>query len=418
MPNKNCTINHSTQDLRLLFVENDAMSRELVILMIKDYFDTIITAEDGLEGLQKFYEGNIDLIITDISMPNMDGVEMIQNIRENNPTIPIIVFSAYHDPLYLINTMKYNINGYINKPVQLYQVKQEIRKVLKFIRLENKLYESTFILKQYQELIDSYIMSSKINSQGDITAVNQKFCTNTGYTKQEILGKSYRTFQKKNGSKKTFIHIWNTIQNEKKNWQGVLKNRTKTGEEYYVRSSIKPILDTEGNIVEYTALQHNVTASLYPQKHLIDTLKHIKNPLMIRFKIDISNIIDNLFEQEIIRDIKEVDEKLLNLIYHYIHPKYYQKTIFRQAHLEYIMVEENSVYLDDVTTFVEEIQRMQTILFDQYSIIVHTNINFVKENPLVATKHTFEDVKQTKEKFSLASKLLKKGNARENFSTL
>ncbi len=156
MSDKHCTVHNASKDLRLLFVENDASTRELMLLILRDYFDTIITAKDGLEGLHRFYEGNLDLIITDISMPQIDGIEMIQNIRENNPSMPIIVLSAYHDPLYILHTIRYNISGYIIKPAHRHQVQQEINKAVKLIRLENELEESRLRLQSYKEFVKAY----------------------------------------------------------------------------------------------------------------------------------------------------------------------------------------------------------------------------------------------------------------------
>ncbi len=156
MSANNCTVHHFTKDIRLLFVENDASTRALMLLLLQDYFDTIITAQDGLEGLHRFYEGNLDLIITDISMPQMDGVEMIQNIRENNPDIPIIVLSAYHDPLYILHTIRYNISGYIIKPAHRHQVEQEINKAVKLIRLETELEENRLRLESYKEFTKAF----------------------------------------------------------------------------------------------------------------------------------------------------------------------------------------------------------------------------------------------------------------------
>ncbi len=315
MSANNCTVHHFTKDIRLLFVENDASTRELMLLILQDFFDTIIVAKDGLEGLHRFYEGNIDLIITDISMPQMDGIEMIQNIRENNPTISIIVFSAYHDPLYFMSTMQYKLTGYILKPVHIDQVKREIRKAIKLIRFEKELEESRLILHEYQ------------------------------------------AFQKK--------------------------------------------------LVNKEAL---TTSKSTPQ--LINTLKTIANPLIIRFTMNATYIEKELFTQGIIQERQILDERLHTMISNYLHPKYYTDVIFKQAEFEYAVVAENSVYLEDEKKFFQAMCRMQTLFYEQFDVILSVNINCVQEKMPISTLYTQQEVQELKRKVSSINRNFIKENAK------
>jgi CheY-like chemotaxis protein len=80
--------------LTVLYVEDDEMTRELYSLFLSSIVGELITANNGAEGLDAYHKHQPDIIITDIMMPVMDGLEMLKQIRISNTTIPVIVLSA------------------------------------------------------------------------------------------------------------------------------------------------------------------------------------------------------------------------------------------------------------------------------------------------------------------------------------
>ncbi len=108
------------QNVKVLYVEDNKDVREQTLKMLEDLFDDIYTAENGLEALNTFkLVKNFELIITDINMPIMDGIEMSKNIREIDSNIPIIVMSAHHENKILEDIKQYNITQYLFKPINL-----------------------------------------------------------------------------------------------------------------------------------------------------------------------------------------------------------------------------------------------------------------------------------------------------------
>lgn len=105
------------QDISILFVEDDDEVRKNTQYMLKNYFKTIDTANDGLEALDLFYKYHHDIIITDIKMKGMDGIELIHTIREYDKNIPIIIMSAYSDENTLLKVVSSHLFEYIIKPV-------------------------------------------------------------------------------------------------------------------------------------------------------------------------------------------------------------------------------------------------------------------------------------------------------------
>ncbi|MEA3289236.1 MAG: response regulator [Campylobacterota bacterium] len=133
--------------LKLLLVEDDVMSMDQTLRFFSDIFMDVITANNGYEGYEKFKENDIDIVVTDIEMPIMDGLEMCKKIKEIDKDIPIIIISGYNDATYLLETIKMGINGYMVKPANLIQFIDTLSNVVEKIRLKDE-------LEQYKQKLE------------------------------------------------------------------------------------------------------------------------------------------------------------------------------------------------------------------------------------------------------------------------
>jgi EAL domain-containing protein (putative c-di-GMP-specific phosphodiesterase class I)/PleD family two-component response regulator len=149
-----------SQDLRLLYVEDNQEARESTLATLEIFFQDITIAEDGLEGLKLFNENSFDIILTDINMPNMNGIEMIFKIRETDKDITILVLSAHDDNNYFEQTIRAGIDGYLLKPIDLDQFLDLMEKSVNNINrskelldykqnLESKVEEQTQKIKEH-----------------------------------------------------------------------------------------------------------------------------------------------------------------------------------------------------------------------------------------------------------------------------
>ncbi|MEA3498348.1 MAG: response regulator [Campylobacterota bacterium] len=107
-----------TQKLKLLYVEDNDEARESTTIILEEFFDNITIAINGQDGFNKFKQNDIDLIITDINMPNMDGLEMSKQIKTINPTIPIIILTALTNISVLKDAIDIGVDSFINKPLE------------------------------------------------------------------------------------------------------------------------------------------------------------------------------------------------------------------------------------------------------------------------------------------------------------
>ncbi len=104
------------KELKILFVEDEVNISKLLKDALSDYFFSFTVASDGEEGLQKFKSVSPDIVITDIMMPNLDGLEMTKEIKEINEDTPIIVLSAFSDKDKLLKAIDIGITKYFIKP--------------------------------------------------------------------------------------------------------------------------------------------------------------------------------------------------------------------------------------------------------------------------------------------------------------
>lgn len=107
------------ENLKVLFVEDEISIRTNIKDAIGEEFALFETACDGQEGLEKYKALNPDIIITDISMPNLDGLQMINEIRKHSLTIPIIVLSAFSEKEKLFQAIDMSVCKYIVKPLDI-----------------------------------------------------------------------------------------------------------------------------------------------------------------------------------------------------------------------------------------------------------------------------------------------------------
>lgn len=114
---------------KVLYVEDDVHVRTQTRKMLQIYFNEIVEASDGVEGLKAFQKDTFDIVFTDITMPQMDGLSMIEAIRKINKTIPIVIFSAYDTTEYFLKTIKHDVSAYILKPFMFQEVVTALEKV-------------------------------------------------------------------------------------------------------------------------------------------------------------------------------------------------------------------------------------------------------------------------------------------------
>lgn len=101
----------------VLYVEDELDVLKNISTLLSSFFANFYTAADGLSALDLFYSKDIDLLLVDIELPKMNGIELIKQIRETNHDIMVIVISAYTRTDYLLESVELGLSKYIVKPL-------------------------------------------------------------------------------------------------------------------------------------------------------------------------------------------------------------------------------------------------------------------------------------------------------------
>lgn len=252
------------KQVNLLYVEDDQVIRQNLVSIFEKLFKNVFSAEDGSLGLKLFKELKeknrvIDIIISDINMPNMSGLEMLSKIKEVDNSVPFILTTAHNESEYLIEAIKLGVSHYAVKPIKTADVLKQVQDLC-----EARLYEKTVVqkqneLEQYLNIIDKIAMVSKFNLAGMLIATNQIYCDEYNYEEFDTIGKDYNFTKHPDVDSAIYNEIWSTI---KKGdiWKGKLKNISKNNEVRFINSFIFPVFDTfYSKISSYVMIGFSVT---------------------------------------------------------------------------------------------------------------------------------------------------------------
>lgn len=148
---------------KILIIEDESAIRRVLRKIISEENDTyeMFEAEDGLEGLDKVKKEDFDLVLCDIKMPKMDGVEVLQKIKKLKPEIPVVMISGHGDLELAVNTMRLGAFDYISKPPDLNRLLNTVRNALdrKELVVENKRLKKK-VSKKYEMIGDSLVIKN------------------------------------------------------------------------------------------------------------------------------------------------------------------------------------------------------------------------------------------------------------------
>jgi two-component system nitrogen regulation response regulator NtrX len=143
---------------KILIIEDEASIRRVLTKILTEENDTyqVEEAEDGSKGYEKIAQNDYDLVLCDIKMPKMDGVELLQAVKKIKPEIPIVMISGHGDMETAIQTMRLGAFDYISKPPDLNRLLNTVRNALdkKQLVVENKILKK-IVSKNYEMIGES-----------------------------------------------------------------------------------------------------------------------------------------------------------------------------------------------------------------------------------------------------------------------
>lgn len=177
-------LNQYTKNLTILYIEDEEAIRTQMEIMLQQLFFETHSADNGklaFEMYNNYYEKNnkyYDLILSDIAMPQMNGIELSRNILKINPNQHIVIISAYSEKEKLQDLISLGINSYITKPINVYEflevLFEESRQVENHEKNNNKNSEKFKCLEQDYKKLEKEFDIYKENSNKHIDLLTQK----------------------------------------------------------------------------------------------------------------------------------------------------------------------------------------------------------------------------------------------------
>ncbi len=124
-------------NLSLLYVEDDEIIRLNAVEYLSLYFKKVLQAVDGQEALELYERDKPDIIMSDIEMPRMSGLEMAKRIRKKDKAIPIIITTAFTDTHYMLQAIELQLVKYIIKPISSKKLQEALNLLLEHLNINN-----------------------------------------------------------------------------------------------------------------------------------------------------------------------------------------------------------------------------------------------------------------------------------------
>ncbi|TAN42512.1 MAG: response regulator [Nitrospirae bacterium] len=138
--------------LSVLYVEDDPETQKIIADILKRRFSELYLASNGSEGLLAYEQHRPDIVVTDIRMPEMGGIEMAGKIMEINNDARIILTTAHSDTEYLIDAINIGVGQYVLKPIDTNALITAMTKCARTLMLQK---EREILIKQLQEALDT-----------------------------------------------------------------------------------------------------------------------------------------------------------------------------------------------------------------------------------------------------------------------
>ena len=139
----------------ILYVEDEKSIQEGFAKTLTRCAKELYIGSDGKEGLELFKKYQIDIVVSDIKMPIMSGIDMAKEILEINPNIPIIFTTAHSESNMLLQAIELHVDGYLLKPVSIKKLMKKINKISKHIALERINKEQQIKIQEQNEILKS-----------------------------------------------------------------------------------------------------------------------------------------------------------------------------------------------------------------------------------------------------------------------
>ena len=314
--------------LNILYVENDEKVKELFSHTLNKLFNKVFLCSDGLDALEKFTQQKntsekIDVILSEYSIPSLNGLELLFKIRDINKNIPFIFITQETDIDLLLNSLRYDVTDYFFKPINENEILKKIEEACIARQYEDEILNYQNEIEEYLELINKVAIVYAFDTNKKMIYVNDFFIELSKYDKDDILGQDYRSFFHYEMPRPIIEEQSLTLENGNK-WQGKIKYLTSIDSTFYTNCTIIPVFDENKEIKKYVSVNFLTTKEEnskreFKKKVHFDLQETKKIYTVAQRKIDeLTNILSSFtdydeFKESLKKEQKESQESFIKL---------------------------------------------------------------------------------------------------------
>lgn len=196
--------------MNILFAEDDKFIRDSYREFLKIYFDEVFEAEDGLEALEVFESKNIDVLLIDINMPKLNGIDCVKKIRQKNKDLIVIMITAYDDKEYLLDAIRNQVFSYLIKPVNRSEFINAIKEAIEKVKFQKDKDNNILLWGSYTWSINNKRLSKngdEINLTKNERLIFELFCSKNSlvFSNEDIFYELYDFDEEYNENKVRMI---------------------------------------------------------------------------------------------------------------------------------------------------------------------------------------------------------------------
>lgn len=302
-------------DIHVVFVDDDLHILEEMKDFLSSRVTRLETAAQGQQALDLCRDGMPDLVITDIQMPVMNGLDLTRNLRKLSDRLKIMITTAFDETSYLLEAIGAGVDFFLLKPYSLGTILEKMGQVADQKSMERSFRQQAALLEDYRLALDATAAVLKTDLEGNITYANDLYAQISGYSRQELLGKNPRIVKNPGTPPSYYKDLWETITSGQI-WQGSLENRSRTGKSFFVDLTIVPLMDDRRQITEFMGIHQEVTDVLRKERliqnlytdpltglpnrmRLYDDLNESQNPNLFVVNIDSFRQVNDFFGNQI-----------------------------------------------------------------------------------------------------------------------
>jgi len=262
------------QPYRILYIEDEQQQLDYYTSVLEESGMVVEALNDPLKGLEAMSRFQPDLVLLDVYMPICSGLELAQVIRQEDSyaQTPIVFLSTELNLDRQLTALNLGGDDFLTKPLDPTRLVMSVSaraKRARWMSRVNRELKAALRESEYRRVaLDQHAIVSLMDTQGNITFVNDKFCHTTGYAREEVIGQNIRMIKSVHHSAEYYKELWRVI-SQGGIWRNEMCKIRKNGELLWLDTTIVPFVEEDGKPSKYGSLSTDITDLKLAQQALM-----------------------------------------------------------------------------------------------------------------------------------------------------